>query len=342
MLIISWEKARTYGLGIDLSLFNNYNASIDFYDRKTTDIIMDVPVPAEFALGAYKDNVGAMRNRGVEVSFGYNNRWNDWSLGVNGNISYNKNEILNLGGVERMISGNSINKVGHSLSSFYVYQADGFFQSQEEADAFAAKYNSSTGTTLFSQEFKAGDIRYVDVNGDGVINGDDRVISNSLNPVYIYGLNMNAGYRNFDLSLIFSGAAKAARILNSEAFGSFQGDVSHPTSIWLDAWRPDNTNAKMPRVYNSINSNSAPERVMSTFWLQNTSFIRLKNLQLGYTIPESGLRSLGISNARIYYSAENILTIDNIPISIDPENNSERASAYPIVQTHSIGVSLTF
>lgn len=339
---ISWEKARTYGLGIDLSLFNNYNASIDFYDRKTTDIIMDVPVPAEFALGAYKDNVGAMRNRGVEVSFGYNNRWNDWSLGVNGNISYNKNEILNLGGVERMISGNSINKVGHSLSSFYVYQADGFFQSQEEADAFAAKYNSSTGTTLFSQEFKAGDIRYVDVNGDGVINGDDRVISNSLNPVYIYGLNMNAGYRNFDLSLIFSGAAKAARILNSEAFGSFQGDVSHPTSIWLDAWRPDNTNAKMPRVYNSINSNSAPERVMSTFWLQNTSFIRLKNLQLGYTIPESGLRSLGISNARIYYSAENILTIDNIPISIDPENNSERASAYPIVQTHSIGVSLTF
>lgn len=339
---ISWEKARTYGLGVDLSLFDHYNASVDFYDRKTTDIIMDVPVPAEFALGAYKDNVGAMRNRGVEVSFGYNNRWNDWSLGVNGNISYNKNEILNLGGVERMISGSSINKVGHAISSFYVYQADGFFQSQEEADAYAAKYNSTTGTTLFSQQFKAGDIRYVDVNGDGVINGDDRVISNSVNPVYIYGLNVNAGYRNFDLSLIFSGAAKAARILNSEAFGSFQGDVSHPTSIWLDSWRPDNTNAKMPRIYNSINSNSAPERVMSTFWLQNTSFVRLKNLQLGYTIPTSGLRSLGISNARIYYSAENVFTLDNIPISIDPENNSERASAYPIVQTHSFGVSLTF
>lgn len=339
---ISWEKARTWGLGLDMSLFNHYNASIDFYDRKTTDIIMDVPVPAEFALGAYKDNVGAMRNRGVEISFGYNNRWNDWSLGVNGNISYNKNEILNLGGVERMINGNSINQIGHAISSYYVYQADGFFQSQDEADAYAAKYNSSTGTTLFSQQFKAGDIRYVDVNGDGVINGDDRVISNSVNPVYIYGLNVNAGYRNFDLSIIFSGAAKAARILSSEAFGSFQGDVSHPTSIWLDSWTPENTNAKMPRIYNSINSNSAPERVLSSFWLQNTSFVRLKNLQLGYTIPASGLKALGISNARIYYSAENVFTLDNIPISIDPENNSERASAYPIVQTHSFGVSLTF
>lgn len=339
---ISWEKARTYGLGIDLSVFNHYNASIDLYDRKTTDIIMDVPVPAEFALGAYKDNVGAMRNRGVEVSLGYNNRWKDWSLSVNGNVSYNKNEILNLGGVERMISGSTINQIGHAISSFYVYKADGFFQSQEEADAYAEKYNPSTGTTLFSQQFKAGDIRYVDVNGDGKIDGDDRVISHSVNPAFIYGLNVNAGYKNFDLSMIFSGAAKAARILNSEAFGSFQGDVSHPTTIWLDAWSPDNTSAKMPRIYNSINSNSAPERVMSTFWLQNTSFVRLKNLQFGYTLPASLINSIGISNARVYYSAENLFTIDNMPISIDPENNSERASSYPIVQTHSFGVSLTF
>ena len=339
---ISWEKARTYGFGVDLSLFNNYTASIDYYDRKTTDIIMDVPVPAEFALGAYKDNVGAMSNRGVEISLGYNNRWNDWSLSVNGNVSYNKNEILNLGGVDRMIDGSNINHVGHAISSFYVYQADGFFQSQEEADAFAAKYNSSTGTTLFSQQFKAGDIRYVDVNGDGVINGDDRVISNSVNPAFIYGLSLNAGYKNFDLSLILSGAAKAGRIYNSEAFGSFQGDVSHPTTIWLDAWTPENTNAKMPRIYNSINSNSAPERVMSTFWLQNTSFIRLKNLQFGYSIPTSALNALGISNARIYYSAENLFTLDNIPINIDPENSSARASSYPLVQTHSVGVSLTF
>ena len=142
--------------------------------------------------------------------------------------------------------------------------------------------------------------------------------------------------------MIFSGAAKAARILNSEAFGSFQGDVSHPTTIWLDAWSPDNTSAKMPRIYNSINSNSAPERVMSTFWLQNTSFVRLKNPQFGYTLPASLINSIGISNARVYYSAENLFTIDNMPISIDPENNSERASSYPIVQTHSFGVSLTF
>lgn len=339
---ISWEKARTIGLGLDATLFNHYNLSVDLYDRKTTDIIMNVPVPAEFALGAYRDNVGAMRNRGVEVSLGYNNRWGDWSLAVNGNLSYNKNEILSLSGVDRTISGSSINQVGQAISSFYVYQADGFFQSQEEADAFADKYNPSTGTTLFSQPFKAGDIRYVDVNGDGVINGDDRVISNSVNPAYIYGLNINSGYKNFDLSLIFSGTAKAARIFNQEAFGSFQGDVSHPTTAWLDAWRPDNTNASMPRIFNATNSNSSPQRVMSTFWLQNTSFLRLKNLQLGYTIPAHLLQGIGASSVRFYYSAENLITVDNLPINIDPENNSERASAYPIIQTHSVGVNVTF
>ncbi len=339
---ISWEKARTIGLGVDATLFDHVNASIDLYDRKTTDIIMNVPVPAEFALGSYRDNVGAMQNRGIELSLGYNNRWGDWSLAVNGNLSYNKNEILDLSGVDRIIDGNSINQVGHAISSFYTYQADGFFQSQEEADAFAAKYNPSTGTTLFSQEFKAGDIRYVDVNGDGVIDGDDRVISNSVNPAYIFGLNLSGGYKNFDLSLIFSGTAKAARIFNQEAFGSFQGDVSHPTTAWLDAWSPENTNASMPRIFNATNSNSAAQRVMSTFWLQNTSFVRLKNLQLGYTIPGHLLQGIGVSNVRFYYSAENLLTIDNIPINIDPENNSERASAYPIIQTHSVGVNVTF
>lgn len=339
---ISWEKARTIGLGLDATLFDHYNLSIDLYDRKTTDIIMNVPVPAEFALGAYRDNVGAMRNQGIELSVGYNNRWGDWSLGVNGNLSYNKNEILSLSGVDRIIDGSSINQIGHAISSFYVYQADGFFQSQEEADAFADKYNPSTGTTLFSQPFKAGDIRYVDVNGDGVINGDDRVISNSVNPAYIFGLNINSGYKNFDLSLIFSGTAKAARIFNQEAFGSFQGDVSHPTTAWLDAWSPDNTNASMPRIFNATNSNSSPQRVMSTFWLQNTSFLRLKNLQLGYTIPTHLLQGIGASNVRFYYSAENLITFDNLPINIDPENNSARASAYPIIQTHSIGVNVTF
>ncbi|MDR1403171.1 MAG: TonB-dependent receptor [Tannerellaceae bacterium] len=340
---ITWEKARTVGIGADFAVFNHIDASIDYYNRKTTGIIMEIPTPAEFAIGDnYRDNVGKVQNSGLEISAGYTNKWGDWSLGARGNFSYNKNEILSLGDVERIIDGNSVNYAGHGIASFYVYKADGFFQSQEEADAFMAKYNSETGTTMFTRPFKAGDIKYVDVNGDGKIDGDDRIVTNSTNPAFMFGLNLTGGYRNFDLSLIFSGAAKAARIFGQEAFGAFRGDASHPASIWLDAWTPENKNAKMPRIWNDVNSNSYPQNVMSTFWVQNTSYLRLKNLQVGYTFSPKLIKAAGLTGLRLYYSAENLFTLDSMLISLDPETSSERASSYPLIKTHSFGVNLTF
>jgi TonB-linked SusC/RagA family outer membrane protein len=339
---ISWEKARTIGIGVDFALFNHIDASIDLYDRLTTGIIMEVPVPNEFGLDPYKDNVGEMQNRGVELNVSYNNRWGDWSLSATANVAYNKNEVLNLGGVEQMIDGNVIDKVGFNYHSFYAYQADGFFQSQAEVDAFTAKYNSATGTTMFTRAFKPGDIRYVDVNGDGKIDADDRVVCNSTVPAYTFGLNLSAGYKQFDLSMIFAGAAKASRIYSQEAYGTFAGDATHPSSVWLDAWTPNNTGAEMPRIWNDRSSNSDPRNVMSTFWVQNTSYVRLKNIQLGYTLPEKLVRSIGLSGLRVYYSAENLFTIDAMPINLDPETNSERASSFPLIKTHSIGVTLNF
>ncbi|MDR1632457.1 MAG: TonB-dependent receptor [Dysgonamonadaceae bacterium] len=340
---ISWEEARTVGAGVDFTVFKHINGSIDIYDRKTTGIIMEVPVPNEFGLDPYKDNVGAMRNRGVELSLGYDKRWGDWSLSATANLSYNKNKILNLGGVDRMIDGNVIDRVGFNYHSFYAYQADGFFRSQEEVDAFTAKYNASTGTTMFgTRVFKPGDIKYADVNDDGKINSDDRVICNSTVPAYIFGLNLSAGYKQFDLALIMSGAAKVARIYSQEAFGTFAGDATHPSSIWLDAWTPENTGSEMPRIWNDRSSNSDPRNVMSTFWVQNTSYLRLKNIQLGYTLPSKLIRRSGLSKLRVYYSAENLFTIDNMLISLDPETNSERASSFPLIKTHSFGVSLSF
>jgi TonB-linked SusC/RagA family outer membrane protein len=339
----SWEKSRTYGVGLDIALFNTVNATIDYYDRKTTDIIMDVPVPAEFGLGAYKDNIGAVSNKGIEASLGYNNRWGDrWRFGATANFSYNKNEILDLGGVERMIDENSIKQIGSQINAYYVYKTDGFFRSQEEVDAFTAKYNRDSGTTMFSRTFKPGDLRYVDVNGDGKINGDDRVICHSSTPVYLFGLNLNGGFKQFDLSLIWSGAAGVSRIYNDQVFGSFTGDASHPSTWWLDAWTPENQSADVPRIWNDRNSNSDSRNIMSTFWLQNTSYLRLKNLQLGYTVPSTITGRAGISNLRIYYSGENLFTFDALRVNLDPEIASERGSSYPLIQTHSIGVNVTF
>ncbi len=339
---ISWEKARTWGVGLDLTFINKLNVSFDYYDRKTTDIIMYVPVPSEFGLGAYQDNVGSLVNRGVELNLGYNDRWNDWTLQVNANVSYNKNEILDLGGVGYLASGNRRNAVGQAYGAYYMYKADGFFASDEEAQAYMDQYSGKSGYPFGARKFKGGDLKYVDTNGDGSVSADDRVYCNSSTPKYIFGLNANVGWKNFDFSFIFTGTAGASRIYNQEAFGDFRGDTSHPSTIWRDSWTFNPSDAKMPRIFESTNSNSHPQRVMSTFWLQNTSFVRLKNLQLGYTLPTAWLKPAGLSSLRIFYSAENILTFDSMPINLDPEATSERGSSYPVIQTHSLGVSLTF
>ncbi|MCL1932772.1 MAG: TonB-dependent receptor [Candidatus Azobacteroides sp.] len=344
----SWEKVRTFGAGLDAGFLNSISFSLDLYDRRTSGIIMQVPVPAEFGLDPYYANVGKVSNKGIEVSLGYNKKFGDFILSAAANVSYNQNRILNLGEdvtgskVVQMINSNTIRRINNKIDAYYVYKADGLFQSQQEIDDFTAKYNRDTGTTMFSRPFKPGDIRYADVNHDGKIDADDRVICNSTTPDYIFGMSLNLGYKAFDLSAILSGVAGSSRIYSQEAFGTFRGDASHPSTWWLKAWTPDNKNTDVPRIWNDINSNSDPQNVMSTLWLINTGFLRMKNLQVGYTFPKSVLRSINISKLRVFYSVENLFTFDSMPINLDPETNSERASSYPLIRTHSFGVSLTF
>lgn len=338
---ITWEKAKTWGVGIDFGLFNNkVTGSVDYYNRRTEGIMMDVAVPNEFALSPYKDNVGEMVNRGVELNISYNDKWGDWSFGAAANFAYNHNEITDLGGVDYLNTGfNQRNAVGFAMNSYYLYQADGFFNSQEEADAFTAKYGNPFG----GGKFKAGDIRYVDTDGNGTLNGKDRVMANSSDPVYTFGLNLNAGWKGFDLSLMFNGAAKVSRLFDAhEVYGAFSGDAGHPASIWKDAWTETNHDASMPRIFTDTNSPSSSRNAVSTFWLQNTNYLRLKNLQLGYTLPKSLLANWGIDNVRFYYSVENLFTIDNMKINIDPEATSQRLSSYPLLRTHAFGVNITF
>lgn len=341
---ISWEKASTWGVGVDFTLFNKLNGSLDYYNRKTTGIIMDVTVPKEFALDAYKDNVGSMRNSGIEINLSYNAKIGQVDFGIAGNFSYNKNEILDLGGgdpnkyLDATDGYSQRNKVGEAMNSYYIYRADGFFNSQEEADAYTAKYGNPFGKT-----FKAGDLRYVDTNKDGKLTADDREYCGSSDPKIIYGFNINAGWKGIDLSLMFNGAAGVKRLFDGyEVYGNFSGDAAHPATIWRDAWTPDNHDASMPRIFYDTNSASSSRSVQSDFWLQDTSYLRLKNLQLGYTLPKGWLNSVGVENIRIYYSVENLLTFDKMKINIDPESTSQRLSSYPLLRTHAFGVNVTF
>lgn len=342
---ISWEKASTWGIGADLGFLNNkLNATIDYYNRKTTGIIMDVSVPTEFALDPYKDNVGSMRNSGIELTIDYRDRIGHVDFGIMANLAYNKNEVLDLGGTDYMdMPGsaggyNQRHAVGNPFGAYYVYKTDGFFNSDAEAKAYQDKYGKLAGG-----DFKAGDLRYVDTNGDGKLTAEDRVYCNTPNPAYTFGLNLNAAWNGFDISLLFNGAAKVARLFDShEVYGAFSGDAGHPAKVWKDAWSETNHNAKMPRVFTDTNSSSSSRSQQSTFWLQNTSYLRLKNIQVGYTLPKTVLSSIGVSNIRFYYSAENVFTIDDMKINIDPEATSQRLSSYPLLRTHAFGVNLTF
>lgn len=346
---ISWEKARTWGLGLDATINNHINLTVDYYDRETTGIIMDVPVPQEFGLGAYKDNVGAMVNRGVEVLLSYNNKWGDWSFGATGNVAYNKNKLLDLGSEDANVNGmtdpNNGNKrrvVGERLNSYYAYRTGGFFESDAAAQAWMDQYKGQAGYPFGNRQFKGGDLIYLDTDGDGKLTSNDRELIGSSDPSFTFGLTLNAGWKWFDLTAVFSGAAGVRRFVSNEAYGTFGGDDSHPATIWLDAWTPDNKNAEMPRIAYMTTSPSLPSQVVSDFWIQDASYVRMKNLQIGYTMPKSLVNAVGIQNVRFYYSVENLFTLHNMRLNVDPEIPSERASNFPLTRTHAFGVNVTF
>jgi tonB-linked outer membrane protein, susC/ragA family len=338
---ISWERSTTWGVGIDFTLFGGLTGSIDYYNRKTTDIIMDVSAPAEFALGKYKDNIGALRNEGVEISLAYAKQLNkDWAINAGVNFAYNKNKILNLGeGTEYIEKGNRRTALGQQYNSYYMYKATGkFFNSQEEADAFTAKYGNP-----FGRKFMAGDIIYEDTNGDGKLDSNDRVYTKHTDiPAITYNINLGATWKGFDLSMTWQGVGSVSHIFNREVLGEFSGDASHPSTMWKDSWTESNHNAKMPRVFETGNSPSDMTRAMSTFWLWNTAYLRLKTLQLGYSLPENVLKGIGVERVRIYYAGENLLTFHSLPFNIDPEITSERGSSYPLLRSHAIGINITF
>uniref|UniRef100_A0AB33IZ21 TonB-dependent receptor n=2 Tax=unclassified Prevotella TaxID=2638335 RepID=A0AB33IZ21_9BACT len=333
---ISWEKTTTWGVGLDMTLLRGLTLTVDYYNRKTTGIIMSVPVPGTFGLSAYKDNVGSMQNSGIEVSLGYQKQAKQWSMNIVGNVAFNKNEILDLGGVNEMIDDYYINRVGCAYRSFFAYQTDGLFQSKEEADAFTEKYGNP-----FGRKFKAGDIRYVDVNEDGKLTSADRTVFKAEQPKMTFGLSLSGTYKNFDLSMLLQGAIGVNRYFNEEVVGDFTGDTSSPSTVWFDAWSADNPNGKFPYIAEAKMSPSYPTN-RSSFWIFNTNYLRCKSLQIGYTLPNKWLKKIGLDRIRLYYAAENLFKLDNLPVNIDPEAPSGRGSHYPQLMTNSFGINIKF
>lgn len=333
---LSWEKVNMTNIGLDLGLFNNrLNLQMDAFDRMTNGILLVNPsLPDEAGLGGSLSpsvNLAKVQNKGIELSLTHNNHIGDFNFSVGGNFSRIWNKVVDLGGQGDQINGNWINRVGESIGSFYMWEAEGLFASNAEVAAHATQ---STAT-------KAGDIKYKDQNADGVIDADDRVVMGADVPYITYGLNITANYKNFDFSLLGQGVTDVKVYLDSEASQAFFNGAG-VKEYMLDRWTIDNpnSNAAYPRVLSSADNTQNLKQ--SSFWLFNASYFRIKSLTLGYNLPKSFVSKINVQGIRMYASSNNPFTIrgDKRMKDFDPETSSARAS-YPQLKTFSFGLNVS-
>jgi TonB-linked SusC/RagA family outer membrane protein len=336
--LLSWEKLTTYNAGLDATLFKSFTLQLDVFSRITQDILLPSPnIPAEAGLddtGSAKQspsvNLGEVKNNGFELSLNYNGKINDFSYSIGGNVSKIWNKVTDLGGANETAPYDTyyINRIGQPVGSFYMWQAEGLFANQADIDSHAKQANNP----------KPGDVRYKDQDGNGVIDGNDRIINGNNVPYFTYGLNVTANYKGFDLSVLTQGVSDVKVYLEAEASqGFFNG--AGIKNYALGRWTVDNPNpnAAYPRITNDTQNFG-----LSSFWLFDASYLRVKAITLGYTIPQNILDKAKIKGLRVYASSNNPFTIrgDKRLKDFDPEAPSQR-SAYPSLKTFSVGLNLT-
>lgn len=333
---LKWATVTNYELGIDAGFLNNkLTMELSVYKKKTNDMLLYLPLQGVIGLDAPAQNVGSVENRGFELVLGHNNRiGKDWSYNLSLNMGYNKNEIIDMAGTDGPIdNGNGgtddtqWNIEGYGVSSYYGYVADGLFRTEEELKKGPLRTDNE----------KLGDIRYKDLDDDGKITAADRKIIGNKMPKWTGGFNFSVGYKNFELSGLLQGAFDAKRYYNGEASYAFFNNASCLNKHW-DRWSEENPNGNFPRLSLTSNTNN----VLSTFWLQDASYVRMKNLTLAYTLPSDLISRIGLSFAQVYLAGENLFTISGLDKGLDPESDNSRGWSYSNVRKISCGLKLTF
>ncbi len=340
---ISWETTVMSNVAVEFSLLRKIDVTAEYYRRVTNDILLNLDIPLIIGLAAPAQNAGKLENRGWEVGATYNDKVGDFNYSVMFNISDVKNKIIDLKGINE--TGLTVNREGYPMASLYGYEADGYIV-PEDYDG----NGSYTGATQIGN-FGPGDIKYkdqltVDTDGDGspdagdgIINTSDYVIMGSTIPRYTFGMNLFGEYKGIDLNILFQGVGKADGYVWGHSIGSFYEGGSMP-EIGKDYWTPENLDAKFPRLaFNNSNNQQN-----SSFWVKNAAYLRLKNVQLGYTIPKNLISKIGISNLRFYVSTDNVFTISKFWKYFDVESPvlSGYGNFYPIMRTTTIGIDLKF
>ncbi|MDD4516251.1 TonB-dependent receptor [Massilibacteroides sp.] len=341
---LKWEESEQLDFGLDFGFFNNaLTFSADYYKKTTNGMLMEMNIPSYVGESKPIGNVGKMENSGLEFEAAYKFRVSDWSFRLGGNLTYLKNKLIEYGndsGWANLDSFQGIGSItraqnGKPFPYFYGYKTDGVFQNLAEVNA----YKNEAGE-LIQPDAVPGDVRFVDISGDGKITDDDRTDIGKGMPDFTFGLNFNAAWRSFDLSMMWQGTAG-----NDVFDATRRTDIasSNLPSWMLNRWTGEGTSNKYPRFALGDNTNWQS----SDLYVYDGSYLRLKNIQLGYTLPRNLLNKVFVSSLRLYVAAENLLTFTKYH-GFDPEISSGGTSlgidrgVYPQAKTFTVGANLTF
>ena len=348
---LSWEKIKMLDLGFDLAMFSNrLTFSFDWYNKDTDGILLKLNYPAQMGAKPSEQNAGKVNNKGWEMDLNWRSQAGEFMYGIGFNLSDVKNKIVDLGGNAPDLSGNQIRMVGYPIDAFYGYIADGLMTPEDFKinNPETHTYNLPNIPVILGNRYQPGDIKYKDLSGpDGVPDGRitpeyDRTVLGSSIPRYTYSVRGNLGWRGIDFSFVLQGVGKCSGFLEGSARHALQDMAAYPQKVHLERYNVvtnPNPKASYPRLTYNTGFN---QNTFSTFWLEDASYLRVKNVQLGYTFPEKWMKKARIDNFRIYASADNLFTFSKFFYAYDPETPVSRGGYYPLVKTVVIGVNLTF
>ena len=351
---IKWETRTTFNLGLDFGLFRNkLYGSIEYFNSISSDLLVQIPTSWTDGTDITPwTNYGKISNKGMEMNIGYKKNYGDFWYDANMNLTVIKTEVLELGDSFREAGSNNINRSekGRSIGDFYVIKTDGIFQNIEEVyDHYVIVTDTITGELvrdLIQPDAKPGDIRYEDYNNDGIINSDDRQYIGSPLPKMEASFRISGGYKNFDFMLFMTGVY-GNKIYNAAKFWLERMDDVSNYPAGLEPWTEENHSTTTPRAYIGPNDNA---KAITDRWIEDGSYIRLKNLQVGYTFPleEKGVKLSEKQNLRVYIGAQNLFTITSYS-GYDPEisggsvfGKGNDTGHFPPVRTYLAGIQLTF
>ena len=326
---LTWAIIKSKEVGLEGTFWRGLlSFDLTYYFKKTSDMILDLPVPTTLGIGAPKQNKGSLKNTGFDLMLKHSYTPGDFSYDIVFNFAYVKNTITDMAGTDQQ-SGRYWYGVGYPIGAFYGYKTAGFFNSQQEIDDYA--------DLSMNPDPKPGDLKYVDTNKDGIVDADDRVVIGQNFPSYTIGFNFSAHYKNFNLDLFFQGVADIDKYYYNEASFAFYNG-GKVLERHLDRWTPDHHDATYPR----LTVDSPVNYETSDFWLENASYLRLKALTFSYDIPAKSLQKIKLNNVKVYFTGENLVTFTGIQ-DWDPEGPAEtNGSYYGNVRKLTFGLNISF